>query len=73
MTHRELLRMALECSAVTKWQICHPNHGWIEVDCACEAVDVSCFLRQLGQEPWLIRLGDGNDESITVQETIARS
>lgn len=47
---------------ITNWWVEHPNFGWMEVDCACTAVDVSVFLRQIGDVPWRISLGPPLEE-----------
>lgn len=39
------------------WWMAHPNLGWVKPDCVCDIVNVSSFMRDLGEKPWLIRLG----------------
>lgn len=58
MTWKEKLKAAFALNPEeTPWWMFHPNRGWVQCDCPCEAVDVSSMLRQLGDTPWPISLG----------------
>lgn len=47
----------LKDSSETKWWMLHPNKGWVECQCPCDAVDVNSWHRMQGMRPWPITLG----------------